>query len=167
MAQTFLQDAGTNGFIATPFNLLSTELNALTNGSSATSSVGGSSGVFSQSNIANAIKGMIYAEVGGAFTPTAGAALYGWFLRSPDGGTSFEKTTTSSTTIAPLPRAPDFVIPLDAVAYASSDIAISQDDDDTLLAAPSWKLVVWNLAGATLPATGNTISVGPTATQAV
>lgn len=167
MAQTFLQDPGTNGFIGSLLTLMSTELNALANGISAVSSVGGSSGVFSQSSIANAITGMVSFQSGGAFTPTAGAALYGWFLRSPDGGTTFEKTVTSSTAVPPLARAPDFVIPLDAVAYASNDIALSQDDDRTALAAPSCKVVIWNLAGATLPATGNTISVGPTAIQAV
>ena len=41
----FLLDPGTNGFIATPFNLMTTELNSLVNTDRALSSVGGSSGV--------------------------------------------------------------------------------------------------------------------------
>jgi hypothetical protein len=49
MATNFLEATGTNGFIATPFNLMSTELNSLANNNSATSSAGGqgSNGIFS------------------------------------------------------------------------------------------------------------------------
>ena len=55
MATDFLQDPGTNGFIATPFNLLSTELNSLVTGNTAVSSAGGTSGVFTQTNYNSAI----------------------------------------------------------------------------------------------------------------
>ena len=72
MATDFLLDAGTRGFKATPFNLLSTELNTLGNGSAATSSVGGTSGVYSQTNWVNCPFGSVYFTGGGAFTPSAG-----------------------------------------------------------------------------------------------
>ena len=49
MAADFLLDPGTNGYITSLFNLVTTELNTLGIASATTSSVGGSSGVFSQS----------------------------------------------------------------------------------------------------------------------
>lgn len=156
MASDFLLDAGTNGFIATPFNLFSTELNTLTNGSTATSSVGGTSGVYSQTNFANAQKTLVYFQAGGAFTPTAGGCLAGWWLYSDDGGTHFEKTVSSTA----LPRAPDFLIPLFASAYASGDRAWGYVSRAPW---PSCKVYVQNNAGASLPSSGNLILAAPVA----
>jgi hypothetical protein len=159
VATNFLEAAGTNGFIATPFNLQSTELNALANGSSAVSSVGGTSGAFTQTNTANAIWGEIAFTAGGAFTPTAGGYIAGWFLYSPDGGTTYE-TAASNTD---LPRSPDFIIPLMAAAYASGNIAQASG----IVRLPWWTFKVFtvNHSGATLPATGNLIKLGPVAIQ--
>src|SRR5579871_6670351 len=101
----FLQDPGTSGFIVTPVNLQTTELNGLTNGSAATSSVGGTSGAFAQSNFGNAIDAEAWFISGGSFTPTAGAALLGWFLRYD--GINYESlVATPSATVQALPRAP-------------------------------------------------------------
>jgi hypothetical protein len=159
VATNFLLAAGTNGFLATPFNLQSTELNALANGSSAVSSVGGTSGAFTQTNTANAIWGEIAFTAGGAVTPTAGGYIAGWFLYSPDGGTTYE-TTASNTD---LPRSPDFIIPLLASAYAANNIAQASG----IVRLPWWSFKVFtvNHSGATLPATGNLIKLGPVAIQ--
>jgi hypothetical protein len=168
---TFLESPGTNGFVVTPFNLQSTELNALASGACATSSVGGTSGVFSQANAAvggsGAIWGSTYFTSGGAFTPVVGQALYGWFLLSPDGGTTFEtQTATCSTTVPPLPRGPDFVIPLSNAAYASGNDAWV-GGRFVQLPFESYKVVIWNTAGGAaataLPATGNLVKTGPAA----
>jgi hypothetical protein len=159
VATNFLEATGTNGFLATPFNIMSTELNALANGSSATSSVGGTSGVFSQTNTSQGIWGAAHFLAGGAFTPTAGGFIAGWFLYSPDGGTTFEKVVASTD----LPRPADFVIPLFASAYAANDISQSSG----LIRLPWWsfKLFVVNHAGAALAATSNLIKLASVATQ--
>lgn len=159
MPTNFLEAAGTNGFIATPFNLMTTELNTLAIGANAVSSVGGTSGVFAQSNFASAIWGEIHFKSGGAFTPLAGGYLAGWFLYSPDGGTTFEKVVAATD----LPRIPDFVIPLFASAYASSDIAQAQG----IVRMPWWstKVYIGNRSGVALPSSGNVIQAGPVAIQ--
>lgn len=168
-ATDFLLAPGTNGFVATPFNLQSTELNALASGACATSSVGGTSGVFSQANFAVGGAGAIGLEVyftsGGAFTPIQGQSLEGWFLFSPDGGTTFEtQTATCSTSVQPFARAPDFIIPLTNAAYASGNIAQMQG---FVWPAPnaSFKVVIWNTGTTALPATTNTIKAGPFTVQ--
>lgn len=165
-ATNFLEAPGTNGFITAPFNLLSTELNTQTNGSAVTSSVGGSSGVFSQSNTANAIFAMIYFTSGGSFTPSTSAADFaGWFLTSPDGGSTFETATaTPSTTVLALSRPPDFIIPFSNAAYASGNIAICSGG---FVQMPwgSFKVLLQNYTGVSLPASGNTIKAGPVAIQ--
>jgi hypothetical protein len=159
MATDFLLDAGVSGFKATPFNLMSSELNSVTNTSGATSSVGGTSGVFTQTNFVNCIWGEIAFTAGGAFTPTLGGYLAGWFLLSPDGGTSFEKVVSGGD----LPRAPDFIIPLYASAYATNDISQASG----IVKLPWWstKILVVNHSGVTLAASGNLIKCGPVAIQ--
>ena len=156
MATSFLETAGTNGFIATPFNLLTTELNTLANGSSATSSVGGTSEVFTQTNYANAQKCQIYFTSGGAFTPTGASYFQGWFLFSPDNGTSYE-------TAALITRNPDFIIPLAGSAFASTNIALANG----VTRVPWWtnKVYLTNNSGVSLPASGNTLKAGPVADQ--
>lgn len=158
MATNFLEATGTNGFLAAPFNLMSTELNSLANGSSALSSVGGTSGVFSQTNWSSGIWGTAHILAGGAFTPTAGGYIAGWFLYSPDGGSTFEKTVSNTD----LPRAPDVIIPLFASAYATNDIS-----EAPLFRIPFWsnKLFVVNHSGVALPASGNLIKGASVAIQ--
>lgn len=166
MATDFLLAAGTNGFIATPFNLLSTEagFDSLANGSSVVSSVGGTSGVFSQTNTAQAPQGGIWFQSGGSFTPTTGGYLAGWFLRSPDGGTTFEATTTSSATQPPVQRSPDFIIPLFPAAYASGTVSWAQGAE-VPLPWESFKVALWNMSGVALPVSGNVVKLGPVALQ--
>ena len=159
MATNFLQASGTNGFIATPFNLMSTELNTLANNSSAVSSVGGSSGIFTLANFANAIWCEIYFTFGGACTPVAPNAIYGWFLFSPDGGTTFETTAANTD----LPRAPDFIIPILISAYATGNIA--QASGLVRVQAGSSKVFINSHVGASLPSSGNLIKAAPVAIQ--
>lgn len=158
MPTNFLEATGTNGFLVAPFNLQSTELNALANGNSAVSSVGGTSGVFTQTNWASGIWGVAHFLAGGAFTPTAGGYIAAWFLYSPDGGSTFEKVVSNTD----LPRGPDFIVPVFASAYASSDISQAP-----LFRVPWWstKLFVVNHAGVSLPATGNLIKGASVAIQ--
>jgi hypothetical protein len=166
MTTTFLNDPGTSGFIATPFNLLSTELSALASGAACVSSVGGASGVFNQMNFASAIWGKIYLTAGGAFTPAIGGTLSGWWLESPDGGTTFEtEVATPSTTVAALSRSPDFIISLDNAAYATGNIRFASSF--VKLPWASCKVLLQNNSGVALPATGNLIKVGPVAIQSV
>lgn len=162
MATDFLLDAGTNGFKATPFNLLSTELNTLASAANIISSVGGTSGVFTQTNFVNCIWGQIYFVAGGALggTPAAGAYIAGWFIFSPDGGTAFEKANYSSID---MPRSPDFVIPLNAIATAASDIYLASG----LVRLPwnACKVYIGNRTGQALTASGNLIKCAPVAIQ--
>lgn len=159
----FLLDPGTNGFIASAFNLQTTELNSLASGGAATSSVGGSSGVFSQTNFGNAIECLLSFTAGGAWTPTAGGVIAGWWLESTDGGTNFETLiSTPSTTVPALSRPPDFIIPVyeGGAAWASTNFRFSQPSRAPY---PSCKVVAQNLSGAALPAAGNIIKAYPVA----
>lgn len=148
----FLYDAGTNGFIVTPPNLMTAELNGLASAAEVVSS-----GVFSQTSFGNAIYGKVWFKAGGAFTPTGNPFLAGWWVNSTDGGTTFEKNATV------LPRSPDFFIPLAAAAYASGDIVFAPSI--IRLPAPSCKVMLQNNSGAALPATGNVLTVGPIAVK--
>ena len=113
-SKDFLLDPGTNGFIATPFNLMTTELNSLATTDSAISSVGGSSGVFAQSNFDNEMLYEVYFVAGGSISSiSAGGNLAGWWCKSTDGGTTFEKTVSNTA----FPRPPDLLIPLDALLF--------------------------------------------------
>lgn len=164
MPTNFLEATGTNGYIASVLNLLTTELNSLASGGAATSSVGGSSGVFSQSNTGSAIWADMWFKFGGSNTPAAGGYLLVWYLRSTDGGTTFETVVaTPSTTVFALPRAADAVVPLSNAAYASGNLAWAQGSPR--LWWPSTKIVLQNLSGGALPASGNILTVGPAAIQ--
>ena len=154
MTAPFIYVAGTNGFSTVPFSLQTTELNALANGNTAVSSVGGSSGVFAQSNTGGALfsPGILFLA-GGAFTPTAGGYLQGWFLLQ-DNASHYEKVVSNTA----VPRAADFIIPLFASAYAANDISMSTP----LVRWPStlFKVLIRNVSGVALPATGNVLSAG-------
>lgn len=161
----FLWDTGTNGFIAAPLDLMTIELNALASGAAATSLVGGSTGVFTQTSTASAILGEAQFNSGGSFTPVAGQALLAWFLKSLDGGATFEAlVATPSITVPALPRPPDFVIPLDNAALASGNKKFAIGP--FRIFPGSWKLVLQNTAPSTataLPAVSNKITIAPPA----
>jgi hypothetical protein len=100
--------AGAGVYSAGPTTWLSTELNTLANSAANVLSTLGAA----FQNTA----GLIYADVdfvpGGSITPTAGAFLELWLLKSVDGGTNYE---AGSATLAPA-RPADCTIPLIAAA---------------------------------------------------
>lgn len=160
MATNFLEATGgsTAGYFSAVTTLASSELVSLGSSGTATSaSVFTSSGSFGQ-----AIWGEALVEWGGAITPAAGGFISGWFLRSPDGGTTFE----TAPAIAPLPRPPDFIIPLSTLAYLSSNVAYASG-----IVKMPWspsKLFIQNNSGATFPSSTlkyTVIQVGPVAVQ--
>ena len=160
MATNFLEAAGTNGFLASPVTLMTTELNTLASTANVISSV---AGPFTQASFNNGIWGQVHFLAGGAMsgTPAAGAFLEGWFIYSPDGGSTFEKANYASA--VDLPRPPDFIIPFAAVAVAANDIYAASG----ITRLPWWstKLYIGNRTGVNLAASGNIIKIGPVAVQ--
>lgn len=161
MATNFLQATGgsTAGYFSAATTLISSELVSLGSSLTATSnSVFTSSGSFGQ-----AIWGEVYVDWGGAITPAAGGLLAGWFLRSNDGGTTFETAPSSALGMG---RSPDFIINLSTLAYASSNICYG-----TGLVKMPWspaKVFIQNNTGATLPSSTSgytVIGIGPVAVQ--
>jgi hypothetical protein len=141
--------------------LVTGEASALTSGSSLVSSyyVGqsGVGGVLCQSDFINGAFADLLFIAGGAFTPTAGNSLQGWFLRSFDGGNTFEKSVANTAN----PRAPDFIIPLFASAYAAGDQAVAEQ---VPLPSEPFKVELLNGSGVTMPSTWG-IWAGPTGVQ--
>lgn len=162
MATNFLQATGasTVGYFSAVTTLISSELVSLGSSLAVTSaSIFTSSGNFGQ-----AIWGEALVHWGGAITPATGAFISGWFLRSADGGTTFETVVNSSTT--GVPRGPDFIIPLSSFAYASSGVAYA-----TGIVKMPWspvKVMIENNAGVTFPSSATAytlIQLGPVAVQ--
>jgi hypothetical protein len=152
MPSPFVYAAGTNGYTAGPTDLLTTELNALAIAGIAPSTVIHGSGKISQADTGAAVWGDVWFTAGGAFTPTAGAVLSGWFIRSPDGGTTLEKHS------AVPPRAPDFVIPLPNVALVANDVFYASG----LVRLPNQtaSILLQNNAGVAFSASGHKITFG-------
>src|SRR5882724_10484466 len=107
MATNFLEATGasTTGFFSAVTTLISSELVSL--GSSLTAV---SASIYTSSaSFGSAIWGEAVYYTGSAISPTAGGNLAGWWLKSIDGGTTFESTVGSSG--LGLARPPDFIIP--------------------------------------------------------
>ncbi len=155
MTSPFLWGAGSsnNGLIISALTLMTTELNSLASSSGVVSSAGGLStnGVFNSTLTGQAILGDVSFLAGGAFTPTAGANIAGWFIKSKDGGSTYEYSGAVS------PRAPDFIIPLVAAPYAANQQAWSAGTHKVIVPAGYFKVYVQNNAGATLYSSGNTL----------
>lgn len=104
----------------------STEMASLGSGISIVSSTGCTSGVCQQSSFS--ISGPMWVapffKAGGAFggAPGAGGNISCWFVNSNDGGTTFEKTYTGSTTQPALARNPDFIIPISTTNATTGDL---------------------------------------------
>lgn len=168
----FLHEAGTSGFIVSPFQLFTsadTGLNALTSGSVVTSAHGGATtnGIFTQTDFANGQVGQVwFTIVTAGWTPTAGGVLAFWWLLSSDGGTTFEALVASpSATVAALPRNPDFQIPLEAAALSAGALKFAVGP--VPLPWTSAKCVIQNQTGATLGAGAHTVTCGPIADKFV
>lgn len=158
MPTNFLYAAGTNGFTTTPFNYMTTELNSLASGNTAVSSVGGTSGVFTQSNTGGSIWAYISLLLGGAVTPVAPNYLCGQFILNAD-DTNYEKASSNAA-----PARADFIIPLLVVAYAANDLAAAAGGL-VRIPASAHKVLLWSQVGAALPASGNKLICGPVAIQ--
>ena len=172
MSTDFLHDAGTGGFIVTPFALINgatgndTGINALTNGSAVTSAHGGAltTGIFSLTgDFGSAQLAEIWFNIVTAgWTPTAGGFIPGWFLTSTDGGTTFEQAVASpSATVPAVARSADFFIPFEAAALTAGWVKFANGPIE-LPWQPS-KVIVQNMTGATLGAGAHTIYCGPVA----
>ena len=80
MATNFLWAPGTsnNGLLTSAFNLMTTEMNSLASNGTATSSVGGSSGLFTNSNTAQGILAELFLTLGAIGTAVvAGGGVAG------------------------------------------------------------------------------------------
>ena len=155
MSTNFLWYAGSsnNGLLTPAVSLQTTELESLASAAVIISSVGGSSGVFTNSNTAQAIWADLFLSIGNpgmVGTLSAGANVAGWFLTSPDSGTTFE-----SATVAP-PRPPDFIIPFPA---ATNPAASSFFKAAGLVRIPAleFKVLVQNNTGQAIGNGGTTV----------
>lgn len=160
MAINFLWQAGTSnsGLVVSSFNLLTTELNSLTNTSLIASSVGGASGKFTNSNTGQAIWGEIFLTLGAISSPlAANPQLNGWFLVSPDSGSTLE-----SKTVQP-PRNPDFIVPLPATTIGAG--SVYKASGLIKLSALQFFVLVQNSTGQTFAASANTLQLATTAVQ--
>jgi len=161
MATNFLEATGgsTAGYFSAVTTLMSTEIVSL--GSSLTAK--GTTTFTSSGSFGQAIWGEVAVIWGGSITPVAGGYIAGWFLRSPDGGTTFETTPSSAT---PPARSPDFTIPLSTIAYANGNVVYGNG-----LVKMPWSPVqieVQNNAGTAFPSSGTaytSIKLGPVAVQ--
>lgn len=145
--------ASNNGLITSALTLMTTELNSLAFSSGVVSSANGLStnGVFNNTLTGQAILGDVSFLAGGAFTPTAGANISGWFIKSRDGGTTYEYSSATP------PRAPDFIIPLVVAAYSTSQQAWSAGTHKVVVPATYFKVYAINNAGVSLASSGNTL----------
>ena len=146
--------------------LIGGESTALLNGANTTSVYWNGTGVFRQAvEFAEALFGSIFFMAGGAFTPSAGGSIAGWFLPSFDGGTTYEAAiSSSSTTIAAVSRSPDFIISLDNALYAAGNVRWAAGRVVQPPPEAECKVIVQNNAGVPLPTTWM-IALGPATFQ--
>lgn len=165
MTANFLLAPGTSGFIATPFAY------GMVSGGNTTTQLttpvdGSTPNTFTQTSgtTAQAVWGSVYFRSGGSFTPSTGAYIAGWFLRqAPNGGNTDSESTLATN--QPPPRAPDFQIPLYAVAYASGSVSWAQGGY-VKLPWETYQVFVQSVpgSGVSVP-TSSTIRVGGVAVQ--
>ena len=162
MTANFLWYPGTsnNGLLVSALTLMTTELNSLASGNSASSSVGGSSGVFTNSNTAQGMVGEIYLTLGAIGSAcAAGANAAGWFLVSPDGGSTFENVVSNTA----LPRPPDFLVALPATTITAG--WVYKGISPVMIPSLEFKVYLQNNSGQTWASTANTIKLAPYAMQ--
>lgn len=162
MATNFLAatNASTIGYFSAVTTLMSSELVTL-----GTSLTAVSASTFTSSgSIGQAIWGEVAITLTASITPAAGSFISGWFMRSLDGGTTFESTNGSSG--IGLGRPPDFIVPYSTGVYASSAVVYASG----IVKMPwsPFKLFVQNSMGASLGSSANgysTVKLGPVAVQ--
>jgi hypothetical protein len=153
-----------SGLVVAAVSVMTTELDSLASAAVAGSTVNGTSGVFVNTFFGQAIWADLYFSVGSpALTGTlaVGANVCGWFLTSPDGGTTYE-----STSVAP-PRPPDFIIPMPAATSLAAS-SFFKTAGPVMLPSLDFKVLVQNNTGQALSTGGTTapyIKVAPYAMQ--
>jgi hypothetical protein len=166
MATNFLWYAGGtpfNGLLAPAITALSSELNSL--GSSGTTissstTTGTSSGIITSSMTGQGIWGEVWLTCGTSLAtgPSIAGNIAGWFLVSPDGGTTFERTVAST----PMSRSPDFIVPISTNAITAGDVFKAYGP--VMIPALEYKVFVQNNLGVTMPSSAN-IKIAPFAVQ--
>ena len=97
-------------------------------------------------------------------TPAANTAFYGWYLKSSDGGSTFEDGA-AGTGFTPL-RFPDFSFPADPTALSGSSISRTMSRD-VLLPAGVFKVLVQNPTAIGQSLTSLTLTITPITRESV
>jgi hypothetical protein len=127
-------------------------------GAALTSSYWNNTGVVRPSDTNQALFADIMFICGGTMTPSLGAVISGWFLRSYDGGTTFESAiATPGTTVSAISRPPDFQIPLDNAAYAAGNIRFGAGP--VSLPSEPFKTIIQNNGTGTLCANNAIVAI--------
>jgi len=147
----FIHHTGTNGFGSAVSLMGSTDLNALSSGGTVTGSQK------QQSDFASAQRALLVLEVLTAgWNVSAGGNLTGWFLLSPDAGSTYEATITN---VGPA-RVPDFIIPLPTVSPIAAGLYVSEGPY-ILLPYGDFKTVILNNTGANTSSNNHTLKAYP------
>lgn len=160
MATNFLATAGTNGFLTsapvTAFSAATTTMNSIANAAIIVSTT-----VFTQTDTAHGLFGFIGLTVGSSFGPTAGGNITGWWLQSPDGGTTYESTN--------LVRPPDWFISLSTSTSSAGGNETSGSAYRLSLLSPmpwsTFKVAIQNNSGVTIGSSGNSLTFQTVAIQ--
>ena len=91
----------------------------------------------------------VFFIAGASVTPGTGGVISGWFEKIP-WGTAESQISTPSTTVPAQARSPDFVIPLDAAAFAANNF--KQASGDIELPGGNFYTIIQNNSGTVLPA---------------
>lgn len=113
--------------------------------------------MFSQTNFGSAKYGYVWLTAGSSMVPIAGGNIAGWWMNSPDGGTTYEK---GPYTASPMPRSPDWIIPFStAASIAAGDVVYAPGA--VLLPWATCKVSIQNNSGVALSSAGCAITCGP------
>lgn len=141
--------------VGTTTTLLSTELNSLANNGYSSASATYDNRQGQTGNGYTACRLELNATF--AANPTANTAVILWFLKSTDGGSTFENTPTSSVGLG---RPPDVVFPV-TTGQTGTRVSI-----DTLCPAERFKVSVKSDGvGQAMSASGNTVKLQPQTPQ--
>lgn len=145
---SFVWNPGTSfsGLLTPQLTLFASDINSITSSGTAQSLVGGSSGFFTSSMTAQAVWGHLFLTIGGSIATAvvSGGNIAGWWMPSPDSATTFETYVSGS----PLPRAPDWIIPLSSTVINSGSVYKSAGI--TLLPPLQFRVQMQNNTGQTL-----------------
>lgn len=175
MVANFLWYSGTSGFnglTATSVTIISTEAFGLGSSLTAISAVTGTSsspGIFTSSMFGQAPLGEVFMNFGSSLTAlTAGSNISGWFMVSPDNGTTFESTTYQNSSAVGLARPPDWTIPIASTAAIGSS-AICKGSAIVRIPALPFKVMIQNNTQQTIASSSGpgypTIKLAPFALQ--